>query len=128
MLVPPLVALFWFMRRRRRTIGYAESGAFKSNLPWWVKNVETLLMLAFGYLWSMAGFKLFTLLKGSTVGADAPLVGAAAVYVVFGFGFIVLPIAMLSANATSWLVPFLRNANQVAFRGTQASFKSMNAW
>jgi hypothetical protein len=56
-----------------------------------------------------------------------PLTDAAAVYVIIGFGFVTLPMAMLSANAVSWLMPFLRNANQEAFRGTHVSFKSANA-
>ena len=126
LLALPLVALFWFMRERRRTIDYAETKVFKASLPWWVKNIETLLMLTFGYLWATAGFRLFVLLKGSSVGVDRPLVGVAAVYVVIGLGFIVLPMAMLSANVTSWIVPFLRTANQEALQGTHVSFKSMN--
>jgi len=126
LLVVPLVALIWFMRRRRRTVDYAESRTVKTRLPWWVKNVETLLLLAFGYLWTVAGFGLYALFCGNRSAAHAPLVGASAVYVVVGLGFILLPLAMLSANAASWTIPILRKANQQAFSGTQVSFKSAN--
>lgn len=112
-----------FMRLRRRTTDYAEARVAKANLPWWVKNIEILMMLAFGYLWAMAGFRVFALL---TPKPFASLVGATAVYVVIGLGFIVVPLAMLCANGTSWIIPFLRNANLRAFRGTQVSFKSAN--
>jgi MYXO-CTERM domain-containing protein len=127
LLALPLVVLLAFMRRRRRTIDYAESKAVKVALPWWVKSAETLLMLAFGYLWATAGFKLYVRVRGSRSGVDAPPAGAAAVYVVLGLGFIIIPLAMLSANAASGIIPFLRNANEQAFRGTRVSFRSANA-
>ena len=126
LIVPPLLVLFGLMRMRRRTVDYAESIAVKTRLPWWVKNIETLLVLAFGYLWATASFKFYVLLRGGNPAEQAPLVGAAAVYVVLGLGFIILPMAMLSANAASWIIPFLRNANREAFRGTHVSFKSAN--
>lgn len=127
LLALPLLVLLGFMRRRARTLDYTESRAVKAQLPWWVKNCETLLMLAFGYLWAAVSFKLYALLRGSQPERDMPLVGAAAFYVIIGIAFIVIPIAMLSANAVSEFIPFLRKANQKAFRGTHVSFKSANA-
>lgn len=127
LIVLPLVALLAFLRRRMRTVDYAESRAVKANLPWWVKNIEVLVMFAFGYLFAKAGFRLFVLLTRGRTAAGVPFAGAEAVYVVLGLAFIILPTAMLCANATSWLTPFLRRANDEAFRGTHASFKSSNA-
>jgi hypothetical protein len=124
--VLPLVALLAFMRRRRQTVDYAESRAAKARLPWWVKNVETLMMLAFGYAWGVLAYKFYVLLRGSRSTVGAPPAGAPAIYVGLGMMFILLPMAMLSANAISWTVPLLRNVNQAAFRGTHQSFKSAN--
>jgi len=123
LLTLPLVALLLFSRKRRSTVEYADMRVAKAALPWWVKKFETLLVIAFSYLWATAIFEIFKLLGG----VRAPLVGASAVYVVLGIGFMVLPIAMLCANAASWVIPFLRSANQQSFRGTHVSFGSANA-
>ncbi|MFM5916634.1 MAG: hypothetical protein ACKOOL_03765 [Novosphingobium sp.] len=123
----PLVVLAVIMRRRSRTADYIEGRAVRADLPWWVRNCETLMILAFGHLWGAVSFKLFHFFQESSLGANGPSRGATAVYVGMGIIFIVVPMAMLSSNVASWCIPFLRAANQEAFRGTHVSFKSANA-
>jgi hypothetical protein len=128
-MVPLLAALggliFWW-RKRRRTTDYVESRAVKARLPWWVKNIESLVAFVCGWLLAMATVKIYSLLLRPPR-SPASLVGAPAVYEVLGIGFVIVPMALLCANAVSWIVPGLRNANRQAFRGTYVSFTTANS-
>ena len=119
-----LVGMNFFMKGRRKTKDYAESAASKASLPWWVKNIELLVAIAAAYILATATFKLYAFLLGSS--PFKTLSGPSAVYVVMGIGSIILPAALLVANAFSWAFPVLRRANERAFRGHQVSFGTAN--
>jgi hypothetical protein len=120
----PLVALLLFMRKRRRTVDYAEGQAFKAALPWWVGTIERFVVLGWGCLFSIAAWKIAVLVSGPP--PPGPITSPGPIYVVLGIGAIILPLAFLCANAVSWIVPPLRNANERAFRGKDLSFKTIN--
>ena len=120
-----LPALLLFMRKRQRTIDYAEGQAFKAALPWWVGIIERFVALAWATLFAVGAWKIYVLVTGASP-PSGPIASPGPIYVVFGTGAIILPLALLSANAVSWIVPPLRNANQLAFRGKGLSFKRIN--
>jgi hypothetical protein len=125
LLAATLVALLVFRRKRRATVDYAESKAVKERLPAWVKTVELLMLAVFLALLLIIAFALLDRLE-AIFHASIGLAGASAIYTIFGLAFIVLPLGLLCTNALSWLVPFLRDANQRAFQGTHVSFATAN--
>jgi hypothetical protein len=52
--------------------------------------------------------------------------GADAIYAVIGIALITLPIAMITANLVSWVVPPLRRANLEAMSGLPVSLRKFN--
>lgn len=124
-LIAPLAALILLMRKRRKTVDYAEGQAFKAALPPWVATVERFVALAWGSLFAFGAWKICILITGAppppgSISSPGPI------YVILGIGAIILPLAFLCANVFSWIVPPLRNANQRGFRGKSISFKTMN--
>src|SRR5579864_5409617 len=123
-LAAPLAALLLFMRKRQRTVDYAEVQAFKAALPWWVGTIERFVALGWGCLFSVGAWKIYVLVSGGPP-PPGPIASPGPVYVVLGIGAIILPLALLCANVVSWIVPPLRNANERAFRGKGLSFKTI---
>jgi len=123
--IAALAALLLFMRKRQRTVDYAEGQAFKAALPWWVGTIERLVALASGCLFAVGAWKICILVAGAPP-STGPINSPGPIYVILGIGAIILPLALLCANGVSWIVPPLRNANQRAFRGKGLSFKTIN--
>jgi len=119
-----LVLLLVVTQYRQKTEDYADGQAFKAALPWWVGFVEQIVALAWGFAWAVSIWKLYSLLLGRSPAGSSSV--AEEVFVVLGIGLIIVPLALLCANAVSWVVPPLRHANQRAFRGTHVSFGSLN--
>jgi hypothetical protein len=84
-----------------------------------------LVALICAALFAVGVWRVYFAVSGDTPPAG-PITSPGPMYVVFGIGGIILPLALLCANAVSWLVPPLRNANLRAFQGKGVSFKSMN--
>lgn len=120
-----VLALLLFARKRQKTLDYSEGQAFKAALPWWVGTIERLVAFAWAYALAVSTWKTYCLILGHSPAA----VSSAAtdkVFVVLGIGLIIIPLALLCANAVSWIVPPLRHANEQAFRGKNVSFRSLN--
>jgi hypothetical protein len=120
-----LAALLLFMRKRRRTVDYAEGQALKAALPWWVGTLERLVALICAAVFGVGVWKFYFAVSGDSPPAG-PITSPGPVYVIFGIGAIILPLALLCANAVSWVFPPLRDANLRAFRGNGVTFRSMN--
>ena len=120
-----VVALLLFARKRQKTIDYAEGQAFKAALPWWVGTIERLVALASAYALAVGTWKIYSLLLGHAPTAVSSTT-AEKVFVVLGIGLIIAPLALLCANAVSWIVPPFRHANEQEFRGNSVSFRSLN--
>lgn len=123
--IAAIAALLLFMRRRQKTVDYAEGQAFKAALPWWVGSIERFVALAWLWLFAVGAWKICILVTGAPP-PPGPLNSPGPVYVILGIGAIILPLALLCANVVSWIIPPLRNANQRAFRGKGLSFKTLN--
>src|SRR5207247_7512898 len=113
-LVAALAALLLFVRKRRTTVDYAETRAFKAALPWWVGSIERLVALAWAYLLAVATWKIYVVLLGHSR-STASFSTAGKLYVVLGIVAIVLPLALLCATGASGLISPLGAARDRAF-------------
>ncbi len=120
-----VLALLLFSRKRQKTLDYSEEQAFKAALPWWVGTTERLVAIAWAYALAVSTWRIYSLILGHSPAAVSSTT-ADKVFVVLGIGFIIIPSALLCANAISWIVPPLRRANEQAFRGKDVSFRSLN--
>ncbi len=120
-----VVALQIFMRIRRRTKSHSDASLFKSQLPGWVLLMEKFvlycLVLATGVVLCLAFNAVHRHFS-----PGRPVSGATAIFATLGAGLVGLPIAALSANGISWMVPALRSANLHAMSGVPVSFGQMN--
>jgi hypothetical protein len=120
-----LLALGVFRRLRRRTQSYSEGRTFKARLPPWVQTVEKVVWIAMLLLIGGVVLRSFWAAHG-VVMPGHPVKGASAVFSVMGAGLIAVPLAMLGANAVSWLLPPVRAANLRAMDGLHVSFGDLN--
>lgn len=123
--IAAMSALLLFMRKRQRTVDYAEGQAFKAALPPWVGAIERLVALAWAFLFAIGAWKVYILVSDAPP-RPGPINSPGPIYVILGIGAIILPLSLLCANGVSWIVPPLRNANRRAFRGKGLSFKTLN--
>ena len=114
-----------FMRLRRRTRDFQEGRSFKGRLPAWVMMIERVNWYALTLLFGLVAFRAF-LIAHETARPGHRIEGADAIYAVIGIALIILPIAMISANLISWVVPPLRRANLEAMSGLHVSFAQFN--
>jgi hypothetical protein len=119
-----VIFLLVFTAFRQKATDYAQAQAFKAGLPWWVGFVEQIVALAWGFVWAVSIWKLYSLLSGVSMAPGSST--AEMVFVVLGIGLIIVPLALLCANIVCWAIPPLRKANQRAFRGKNVSFGSLN--
>lgn len=119
-----LVLLLAFTQYRQKTEDYTEAQAFKTALAGWVGLIERIVALAWAFAWGVSIWKLYSLFLGHSPAGDSSTAGK--LFVVVGIGIIIVPLALLCANAVSWAIPPLRHANQRAFRGKNVSFGSLN--
>jgi len=124
-LIPVLAGLLFFMKKRQKTVDYAEGQAFKVALPWWVSTIERLVVAALLTLFAVIASKIYFSVSADSP-SPAPISSPGPVYVILGGVAIILPLTLLCANVVSWIVPPLRSANQRAFRSNGLSFKTMN--
>lgn len=117
-------ALFFFARKRRTTIDFAQARAFKAAVPWWVGTVERLVALVCASLLAIGAWEICERLLG--LPPPGPITSPRAIYVLLGIGAIILPLALLCANLVSWIVRPLRSANQRALHGNGLSFGTLN--
>jgi hypothetical protein len=120
-----VLALLLFARKRQKTLEYSEEQAFKAELPWWVGTIERLVAIAWEYVLAVSTWRIYSLILGHSPAAVSSTT-ADKVFVVLGIGLIIIPLALLCANAVSWIVPPLRHTNEQAFRSKNVSFRSLN--
>lgn len=120
-----LLGLMIFMRIPRKTRDFAENRTFKGRLPAWVAVIERVNWYGLTLLFGAAAFRAFEVVHEAARPGHR-IEGADAVYSIAGVALIALPIAMICANAISWIVPPLRKANTDAMDGLHVSFAKFN--